>query len=264
MSNPPITVTRSMDGRLAEIGFDTGTPANALSIEAMQALHDCAMALQRDRDLTAVVLAGRPDRFSLGFDLKAAGGRLDAGLAERRELLSIGPRMCRAWAEIEAFTVAAIEGWCVGGGVALAVSLDLRVVGRSATFYVPEIERGMNMSWGSVPRIVNLVGPAKAKRIVVLAERIGAERALAWGLADEITEDGAAVTQATAMARRAASLPPVSVRMCKQGIDLYANALAQTASGLDRDQYLLAMTGEDYAEGVASFLEKREPRWSGR
>ncbi|MFX6743372.1 enoyl-CoA hydratase/isomerase family protein, partial [Acinetobacter baumannii] len=83
-------------------------------------------------------------------------------------------------AEIEAFTVAAIEGWCVGGGVALAVSLDLRVVGRGATLYVPEIERGMNMSWGSLPRLVNLVGPAKAKRIVVLAERIDATRAVSW------------------------------------------------------------------------------------
>lgn len=260
----PVAVTRSDNGRLAHVVFDTGTAANALSIEAMQALHDCALGLQRDRDVTAVVLTGRPDRFSLGFDLKAAGDRLDAGLAERRELVSIGPRMCRAWAEIEAFTVAAIEGWCVGGGVALAVSLDLRVVGRGATLYVPEIERGMNMSWGSLPRLVNLVGPAKAKRIVVLAERIDAARAVSWGLADEVADDGQAVAVATTFARRAASLPPVSVRMCKQGIDLYANALAQATSGLDRDQYLLAMTGQDYAEGVASFLEKRDAKWTGR
>ncbi|WP_239506631.1 enoyl-CoA hydratase/isomerase family protein, partial [Serratia marcescens] len=82
----------------------------------------------------------------------------------------------------------------------------------------------MNMSWGSLPRLVNLVGPAKAKRIVVLAERIDAERAASWGLADEIADDGATVALATTLARRAASLPPVAVRMCKQGIDLYANA----------------------------------------
>ena len=264
MCRPPIGVERIAEGRLAIVTFDTGTIPNSLSIEAMQALYDCAIALQRDPHVTAVVLSGRPDRFSLGFDLEAAGERTKMGLAERREMLSIGPRMCRAWAEIEALTIAAIEGWCVGGGVALVSALDLRVMGQGATLYVPEIERGMNMSWGSLPRLVNLVGPAKAKRIVILAEKIEAERALDWGLADEVAASGQALEVAKLLAARAASMPPVAVRMCKQGIDAYANALSGATSALDRDQYLLAMTGEDCEEGVASFLEKRPPRWTGK
>ena len=97
MGQRPISVERSADGRMAIVTFDTGTVPNSLSIEAMQALHDCALELQRDHDMTSVVLCGRSDRFSLGFDLKAAGERTTVGLAKRREMLSIGPRMCRAW-----------------------------------------------------------------------------------------------------------------------------------------------------------------------
>ena len=106
---------------------------------------------------------GRVDNFCLGMDFKdeEVAKSATAGLAERRVALKTGPRMCRAWEELDPLTIVAIEGWCVGGGVALAVSCDLRIIGTGGHFYVPEVERGFNMSWGSVPRITNLVGPAR-------------------------------------------------------------------------------------------------------
>jgi enoyl-CoA hydratase/carnithine racemase len=187
-----------------------------------------------------------------------------AGLAERRIMLKTGPRICRAWEELDPLTIVAIEGWCVGGGVALAVSCDLRIVGESGHLYVPEVERGFNMSWGSVPRITNLVGPAKAKRIIVLAEKLDAARAVDWGLADESVPDGTAVEAALEMARRAASLPPNGVRLCKTAINAHANALNSTASHADMDQFALTQTSEDCAEGLRSFMEKRDPVFTGR
>lgn len=260
-STDPIHI--ETEDRVALVRFDTGHRANPLSVDAMHALHDAALRLARDPKLSAVVLTGTAAAFTYGFDLRDARRMAALPLDERREALSIGPRMCAAWERIEALTVAAVEGWCVGGGVALASALDLRVAGRSATFYVPEIERGMNMSWGSVPRLVNLLGAPRAKRVVMLAEKVTAPTAADWGFVDACVDDGTVVPRALELARRAASMPPVQLRMCKAGIDAHANALNGVAAALDRDQYLLAQVSADYAEGVAAFLEDRPPRWTG-
>ncbi len=252
-------------GRISVVSFDRGNAANALSLELMRELTAAARSFDHDAETSAVILTGRPDNFSLGADLKDREivALREAGLAERRLGLMTGTRMCRAWEDIQALTISAIEGWCVGGGVALCVATDLRVVAQGAGLYVPEIERGMNMGWGAVPRITNLVGPARAKRIVILAEKVTAARAVDWGLADECAPDGEALTTAMAMAERAASLPPVALRMCKQDINAYANALAHVASHSDFDQYALAQTGEDFAEGIRAFLEKRAAKYTG-
>ncbi len=256
-------VTIEKRGRVAIVRFDAGDKANALSLAVMEELTEAARAFERDSEVSAVVLTGRADLFTLGFNLKD-GARVRArSLAERRRLLAAGPRMCQTWEDLEPLTLVAIEGWCVGGGAALSVACDLRVIGETATFYVPEIERGMNMSWGSVPRIANLVGPARAKRIVIMAERVPAATALTWGLADEIAPAGRVLDAALRMAERVAAMPPVQVRMCKAGINAYANALAKAASALDRDQYLLAQSSADHAEAVAAFFERREPKYTG-
>ena len=258
-----VTVTR--EGRIATVRFDRGMPANPISYALMRELTQAARSFENDEQASAIILTGRADNFTMGADLKDPESRAlrTAPLAERRLGLMTGARMCRAWEELQPLTISAIEGWCVGGGVALSVATDLRVIGRSGGMYVPEIERGMNMSWGSVPRITNLVGPARAKRIVVLAEKVMAERAVLWGLADEAVADGTTMDAAIEMAERAAALPPVALRMCKQDINAYANALAYVASHSDFDQFALAQSGDDFEEGVSAFLEKRPPRYTG-
>lgn len=258
-------VSIEKQGRIAVVRFDRGFAANPLSLELIRELTAAARSFDGDTEVSAVILTGRADNFSMGADLKDPefAALQEAGLAERRLGLMAGARLCRAWEEIQGLTISAIEGWCVGGGVALCVATDLRILGQRAGLYVAEIERGMNMSWGSVPRITNLVGPARAKRIVVLAEKVMAARAVDWGLADEAVADGGTLEAALAMAERAASLPPVAVRMCKQDINAYANALAHVASHSDYDQFALAQDSGDYAEGVSAFLEKRPPSYTG-
>lgn len=256
-----ISVTR--EGRIAIVRFDAQDKANALSTQVMRGLLEVARSFEREHELSAVVLTGAADKFSLGFNLLDAKRVASLTLAERREAQALGPRLCAAWEEIEAMTFVAVEGWCVGGGVALAAAFDIRVAAAGARFYIPEIERGMNMSWGSVPRIVNLVGPARAKQMVVLAEKVDASDAHAWGFVQYLAERGQALEQAMTLARRAAAMPPVQLRMCKSGINAYANALARATSVMDRDQYLLAQSSGDYAEGVNSFLEKRPAQFKG-
>lgn len=256
-----ISVTR--EGRIAIVRFDAQDKANALSTQVMRGLLEVARSFEREHELSAVVLTGAADKFSLGFNLLDAKRVASLTLAERREAQALGPRLCAAWEEIEAMTFVAVEGWCVGGGVALASAFDIRVAAAGARFYIPEIERGMNMSWGSVPRIVNLVGPARAKQMVVLADKVDANDAHDWGFVQYLADRGQALAQAMTLARRAAAMPPVQLRMCKTGINAYANALARATSVMDRDQYLLAQSSGDYAEGVNSFLEKRPAQFKG-
>jgi len=258
-------VTIERQGRIAIVRFDRGDKSNGFSIGLMDELTETAQSFENDSETSAIILTGKPDRFSLGMDLKDEGVQRSrtTGLAERRQILKAGPRMCRAWEELEPMTLCAIEGWCVGGGVALAVSCDLRIVGQSSTLYVPEVERGFNMGWGAVPRITNLTGPAKAKRIIVMAEQLNAQRAIDWGLADEIAEDGKVMEKALEMAHHIADLPPTGVRMIKKQINAHANALNATSAALDMEQFALIQGSEDCAEGIASFIEKRAPKYTG-
>src|ERR1700704_5584429 len=122
--------------------------------------------------------------------------------------------MCKAWHEMDQVTIAAIEGHCIGGGAALVVSLDFRTCGKSAHFRIPEVELGMNMSWGSIPRLLALMGPARTKQAVILAsDRISSADALDWGLVEKVVDDGQTLAAAMAFAERIARQPPIPVRM---------------------------------------------------
>ena len=113
------------DGRIAVVRLDAGDDRNLMSRQVMADLTAAARDFEDDATTSAIVLTGTSRVFTFGFDL--SGAAAEVPLSERRVLQALGPRMCRAWAELEPFTVCAVEGWCVGGGVALAVALDLRV-----------------------------------------------------------------------------------------------------------------------------------------
>src|ERR1700730_11063863 len=156
------------EGRIAVVRFDRGDGINARSPEALRQLTGAAGSFEDDGETSVVVLTGGPKAFSAGFDLKDAEGRerrsMDLGALRRH--LKLGPRVTRAWPEMEQITIGAIEGFCVGGGVALAVALDFRVMAHDAHLRVPEIGLGMNMSWQSVPRMLHLIGPGRTKQRV--------------------------------------------------------------------------------------------------
>lgn len=253
------------EGRVATVSFDTGSKANALSQKLMRELTEAARRFHGDPAISAVILTGRADNFTLGADLKDPEG-VDVrklGYSERRIRLRTGPDMCAAWEQVDALTICAIEGWCVGGGAALSAFCDLRVASSEATFYVPEVERGMNMSWGSIPRFVALVGPARTKRIAGLCEKIRAETALSWGLYDHISPPGSALAKAREIAASAAKLPPTALKMVKQDVNVAALALAQATAHRDLEAFALMQQTDDFREGVKAFFEKRDPDFTG-
>lgn len=233
---------------------------NALSMELMRSLTQTADQLRDAADARAVVLCAAGEHFSAGVDLKDLG-RQDLGklsLTERRALAAAGERMCQAWENIPAMTFCAIEGHCIGGGAALAVALDLRVIGKSAWFWLPEVAIGIPLGWGALPRLVRLLGPAKAKRFIILGDRFTGRAAVDFGLAEYLVDDGQAYAEALKLAARIVALPEVPVKMSKQAVNTTANALNHLASYMAGDQVTLAAASEEAVAARAGFAARKE------
>jgi enoyl-CoA hydratase len=254
-------------GRIAVVRFDRGDGVNALSPVAIRELTEAARSFEDDGDTSVVVLTGGDKAFSAGFDLKDTEGRArrDMDLGALRRHLRMGPRLTRAWQEVEQITIGAIEGFAIGGGVSLAVALDFRIMARDAHMRLPEIALGMNMSWQTVPRMLQLIGPARTKLAVILADdRIGSEQAYAWGLVEEVADPGETFAASMALAAKIAAQPPLPVTMTKLTVNRLAHALDDLASHMDNDQFALASQSEDHREGLEAFLSRRKPQFKGR
>lgn len=254
-TTPVVTVRR--DGPVALVRFERPTGLNAFDQSLIRELTAVARELQDDLETRAVVLSGSRRAFSAGIDLRDAEMWSPAASdVAARELFYRGPRLCRAWEELPQVTVAAIEGMAVGAGVALAIACDWRVIARDASLYVPEVKVGLNLQWGALPRLVTLVGPARAKRITILCEKMGAEQAADWGLVEEIAEPGGAEDVALGLARSAAAMPPAAVRMVKEAVNATAGALHRATSFADADQSALTASHADARRAREEFAAR--------
>jgi enoyl-CoA hydratase/carnithine racemase len=167
------------------------------------------------------VLTGAGRAFSAGADLdELSRGDPAAVLAYYRDAGAVYER----FAALPQATIAAIGGYCLGGGLELALAADFRVAEESAVFGLPEVSLGIVPSAGGLHRLVRTVGPARAKELMLLRERFGAQQALGYGLVTEVVEDGRAVDRALELAERLAQLPPTAVAVAKQAADLMAEA----------------------------------------
>lgn len=252
-------VTIEKSGAVALVRFDRKGARNAFNQETIHELTDVARRFQDDLQTQAVVLTGTREAFSGGIDLKERASRaVTAGSdLELRQTYYRGVKLCQAWEDMPQVTIAAIEGMAVGAGVALPLSLDWRVMGKDAFLYVPEVKIGINLQWGALPRLITLVGPARAKRICILCERMGAAHALDWGLVDELAEDGRVVEAAMELAAKAAAMPAPAVRMVKEAINATANALHKVSAYADADQSQLSTNFRSAQEESDRFVNKQ-------
>ena len=231
-----------LKNEIAFVSFNTGKRSNLLSLDVIRKLTEVANKLAQNKRLMAVILSGGHQNFSFGFDLKDKEFlKLEKlGFEENRDYFQLGKIMCDAWEKLNCLTICEIRGWCVGGGVALATSCDLRIAETAAKFYVPEVERGLNMSWGSVPRLNALLGPAKTKRLLLLAEKINSPTAKDWGLIDSYLILSKLKLESIKVAEKAAVMPRLPFVLTKESVNNHANAMAKATSYNDQDIFGLA------------------------
>lgn len=254
------TLKLEIKGAIATVTLQRPEARNAMSAALMREMIACAGRLAARRDVDVAIVRGSGACFSAGADLKDSSRWANErqSLEKRREIALLGYRMARAWEELPQITLAAIEGYAIGGGLALAAALDWRVMAKDAFISLPEISLGIPLTWGTLPRLVNLVGPARAKRLAILCERVDAETALAMGLVDEISEKSKALQAAGRLARLVLEKPRHSVRMTKESVNAYAGIGAHAASHMAHDQVQLAAASPEARAAREAFSLRRE------
>jgi enoyl-CoA hydratase/carnithine racemase len=248
------------EGRAAVITLRREAKLNALSTAVEGALGD---ALDSDavRDARAVVVTGGPKTFSAGADVSEMRDQDPAAILDYYRVTG---GVYERVAALPQPTIAAIAGWCLGGGLELALACDFRVAEESARFGLPEVGIGILPSSGGTHRLARLVGSARAKELVLLRDRIGAGEAASMGLVTEVVADGESERRALAIADRLAELPPVAVAVAKQAIDAMPESSREAGLLVERLGYALLAQTADAREAATAFTEKRPPRFEGR
>ena len=247
------------EDRLAVVRLNRPAARNALSQALMHELTRCARELAERTDVDVVLLTGNDACFSAGADLRDARAWADESLTlvARREVASLGYRMCKAWEEMPQITIAAIEGYAVGGGLALALACDWRVAADDAFVTLPEIALGIPLTWGTIARLTNLLGPARAKRLTILCERLPATEALAIGLVDHAAPKGQALQKAREIALKTLAMPAAAVRMSKESVNAVATALNHIGGYMAHDQIALAAASVESRAAREAALKTR-------
>jgi enoyl-CoA hydratase/carnithine racemase len=224
-----LTVER--DGAVARVWLDRPDRLNALDGDTLEAVADVFDGFARDFGVKVAVLGGRGRAFCAGADRKdPPGARMAASSGaterERRWAAQLGLRACRAVAGCEVVTVARLHGHVVGGGVGLAASCDFRVASESARFAVPEVDLGIPLSWGLVPRLIDEIGAARARQLVLLCDPADAATAERWGLVHRVVADDQLDAAVDEWVERLLAKPETAVHMTKSQFRAYRGAVA--------------------------------------
>ncbi len=234
-------------------------PANSLSPEMIQTIQALWDEVQASSEIRTVVFASaNPMLFCAGADIKAFQ-KMDA--AAGRQLVDQAHALFRSLETSDVVTIAAVNAAALGGGCELAMACDVRIAADSASFGQPEINLGIIPGFGGTQRLPRLIGEAKALELNLIGEPIGAAEAYECGLANRIAPDHELLDTALAWARKLAGQAPLAVAQIKR-----VSAAAELDTGIENEKAAFAAVFEtaDAREGIAAFLGKRAPRWTGK
>lgn len=251
-------LTLEIDGHTAIVTL-TNPPANTWTVHSLAALRDLVAALNVDRDIYALVITGEGEKFfSAGADLKqfASGDKALAREAARR----FGEAF-EALSGFRGVSIAAINGYAMGGGLEVALACDLRIAEEQAQLALPEASVGLLPCAGGTQNLTRLAGEGWAKRVILLGERLDAATALRIGVVEEVVGKGEAKAKALEWAARAAKQSPTSVDVCKTLVQTTRSQPHIAGLVAERELFVDLFDTADQKEGVNAFLEKRAPQW---
>jgi len=256
-------ISTEQDGAVAVVTIDN-PPMNALSAPLLEELETEIERLDADDAVRAIVLRGAGERaFVAGADIKefpslreaAAGDGGSAGGIQK-----LGARMDVAHTPF----VAAIHGFCLGGGLELAMCCDIRVVAEGAQLGQPEIKLGLIPGGGGTQRLPRLVGLGRAQLLNMTGDFVDARTAYDWGLVEKVVPPEELLDAALGIARSIAARSPVSIGILRELARTTRDLPLEEGLRREADGFRRCLASEDGAEGVAAFIEKREPQFTGR
>ena len=255
-----LTVERQ--GTAALIRFNRPEKQNALSAAVLDAIDTKLAEIDRDATVRGVIITGNEKVFSTGGDLKEALST--NSLAEVRAWLD---RFARANSRIETLTkpvIAAIEGFCLTGGLEIALCCDIRIAATNAKFGITSSRIGTVAGAGGPQRLARLIGPEQTKEMLFSAEFIDAQRALSIELVSEVVEPGHAIASALRRIEIYAQRAPLSIWYAKEAVNNGLQMDLQSALHYERQLTTQLFMTNDRKEGMAAFLEKRPAKFTGK
>ena len=245
--------------RVATVTLDRPEALNAISTELALELAAAVEPLGVDPEVRAVVLTGAGERaFCVGADLKQRAGFDDHGWFVQREVFRRGFAAVR---RCPLPTVAAVAGFALGGGTELALACDLVVAAEDATFGLPEVRLGLVPAGGGTQLLARRVGRSVARDLVLTGRRVGAGEALRLGLADRVVPRAEVLAAATGLAAEIAGNAPTAVRMAMWALEVGGDLPVEAAMEVEDQAWRRAVESDDRREGIAAWVEKRDPRW---
>jgi len=254
------TVRFTTEGAVGVITLDR-PPVNAISSELVADL-DSALEQAEGPEVRAVVVTGDP-HFAAGADIKAFKATLDAG----NDPAAVAKDLSRVLTRLEHLTkpvIAAVRGFAMGGGMEMALACDFRFLADDARCGQPEIALGIFPGAGGTQRLPRLIGLGPARRLIYTGRHVDAEEAKAVGIADEVHPAEEVLEAALAAAARYATGPTTALGLAKQAINEGVGRPMDEALGIESAAFRQVFATSDAAEGVAAFLEKRDPDFSGK
>src|SRR6478672_1555930 len=258
MSSDPLTLVER-DGRVGIVLMNRPKQLNALSGGLMGAVVAALQELDDDPEIRAIVLGGNERAFAAGADI--------AELAEGTPISLYENRRIDAWDSIRGLrtpVVAAVSGYCLGGGCELAMLCDTVVASETALFGQPEINLGVLPGAGGTQRLTRAVGKAVAMDMILTGRMLSAREALSAGLVARVVAKEAWLEAAKRVAREIAAKGPIAVRLAKEAVDKAFEAPLAVGIEFERRAFYLARASEDAGEGLNAFVEKRPPDFQGR
>jgi len=266
------TLSVTLEGAIAELRLDRPEKLNPLSTRALAELARAARFLDAQHEVKVVIVRGAGRAFSAGADLstfsRASGSRgssdaTGAGPREptTREAADLGREMADAIEGMRPLAIAAIHGWCVGGGLVLAAACDLRVATEDARFSIPEVDLGIPLAWGGIPRLVREIGPARTKELVLTCRPFDAAEALAAGFLNRVVPAAELDASVDALARSLAAKAGHALFSTKRHVNAVTEQMVGTArSWADADGLVTAFADEECAAARRSYLAARSGR----